>query len=78
MKKIPHKGEVYPKVEMEGFGTRKNSFSQLRFAPPGSNSRAVRRKRWPRPILKIKKTGFPNGASILVKARFVLFTKTEA
>ena len=46
MRKIPHKGEVYPKVEMEGFGTPKIAFAQSIFAPPWSNSRAVRRKRW--------------------------------
>ena len=54
MRKIPHKGEVYPKVEMEGFGTPKIVFSQSRFAPPWSNSRVVRRKRRPRPIFKKK------------------------
>ena len=52
MRKIPHKGEVYPKVEMEGFGTPKIVFAQSRFAPRWSNSRAVMRKRRLRPILK--------------------------
>ena len=52
-------------MEMEGFGTPKNTFAQSRCAPTLSNSRAIWRKRWPRPFKK--KKGFPNRASILLK-----------
>ena len=52
MSKIPHKGEVYPKVEMEGSSTPKIEFAQSRVGPSSSNSRAVMRKRRPRPIFK--------------------------
>ena len=52
MRKIPHQGEVYPKVEIEGSSTPKITFAQSRVGPRSSNSRAVMRKRRPRPILK--------------------------
>ena len=87
MKKIPHKGEVYPKVEMEGLSTPKIAFAQSRVGPRSSNSRAVMRKRWPRPIFKKNRLSksrlyFSEGnrASVLVKAiaHAILFTKTEA
>ena len=52
MRKIPHKWEVDPKVEMDGFGTPKNALAQLRFAPKNSNSRAMWRKRHAQPIYK--------------------------
>ena len=54
MRKIPHKGEVYPKVDMEGFGTPKIAFARSIFAPRSSNSHAVMRKRRPWPIYKKK------------------------
>ena len=52
MSKIPHKGEVYPKVEMEGSSTPKIVYAQSRVGPRSSNSRAVMRKRQPQPIFK--------------------------
>ena len=63
MRKIPHKEEVDPKVEVDGFGTCKNTFAQSRFSPSNSNSHAMWRKRWARPVLK-KKQVFQNGGAI--------------
>ena len=54
MRKIPHKEEVDPKVEVDGFGTPKNTFFHSRFAPSNSNSAAMWRKRWAQPILNKK------------------------
>ena len=34
MRKIPHKEEFDPKVEVDGFGTPKNAFSLAHFALP--------------------------------------------
>ena len=44
MKKIPHKGEVYPKVEMEGSSTPKIAYAQSRFHLRSSNSHAENEK----------------------------------
>ena len=78
MKKIPHKGEVYPKVEMEGSSTPKIAYAQSRVGPCSSNSHVVMRKIRPRSIYE-KKTGFRNRAFVLVKeiAHMILLTKRE-
>ena len=69
MRKIPHKEEVDPKVEVARFSTPKNAFTQPRFALSNSNSPAMWRKR--RPRLVFKKQAFQNASAIL-------FTKKEA
>ena len=78
MKKISHKGEVYPKVEMEGSSTPKIAYAQSRFCLRSSNSRAENEKGTASTGLKIKKTGFKNHAPVLAKeiAHAIYFAKT--
>ena len=45
LKKLPHKGKVNPKVEMEGSSTPKIAYAQSRFRLRSSNSRAKNEKK---------------------------------
>ena len=79
MKKIPHKGEVYPKVEMEGSSTPKIVYAQSRFPLRSSNSRTENEKRTASAGLKWK-TSFNNRASVLEKeiVHAISLNKSEA